>query len=95
MANWQLRIQRYNPKGGDTRISGIRHIHADGFDAAASRANDIAAGMKDADPECEFRIVHLLSHDYRGTDCEGGIYAFETRDEMSARLAPKIAGQPG
>ncbi len=87
MANWQLRIQRYDPNGGETRISGVRHIHADGFDTAVSRANDIVAGMHDAMPNFKYSVCHLLSHDYRGKDCEGGIFAFETTEEMQARLA--------
>ena len=89
MATWQLRVQRYSPQGGETRISGIRHINGDNFESAASRAKDIVAGMKAADPDREYRIVHLLSHDYRGVDCTGGIHDFETADEMSARLAEK------
>lgn len=89
MAIWQLRVQRYDPRGGETRISGIRHLNADTFDLAAARANDIIDGMRSADPDREYRIVHLLSYDYRGVDCTGGIFDFETREEMSARLADK------
>lgn len=89
MATWQLRVQRYDPKGGETRISRVRHLNADTFDLAVTRSHDIVAGMAAADPEREYKIVHLLSYDYRGLDCEGGIHDFETREEMSARLAPK------
>ena len=87
MAVWQLRVQRRNPNDGENRISGIRHIDGEDFAAASSRALDIVAGMKAADPEREYRIVHLSSHDYRGVDCDGGIYAFETAEEKSDRLA--------
>lgn len=65
MATWQLRVQRYSPKGGETRLSRIRHLNADTFDLAVTRAHDIVAGMAAADPEREYRIFHLVSHEWR------------------------------
>lgn len=87
MAGWQLRVHRYNRKTVESRISNVRHIHADDFMSAVRRANDIVTGMKDGDPECEFKIIELCSYDYHGTDCDGGIFAFETKAEMTKRLA--------
>ena len=76
-----------------SRLSRIDHVNADDFSAAVRSVELIAAGMRAADPDCEYRIVHLLSHDYRGEDCSGGVRMFETADEARDRLAEQ-AVQP-
>ncbi len=93
MATWQHRVSRYDPRTGRSRVSGIDHFEAADFPAAVARANDRVAGMKAADPECRFETCHLLSHDYRGEDCTGGIRPFETAEEMSERLAEKAGAE--
>ena len=91
MATWQYRIQQYRPGAASARLSRVDHIAADDFSAAVRAVELIASGMRAADPTREYRIVHLLSHDYRGEDCSGGVYLFETAEEMTARLAEGAA----
>lgn len=86
MATWQYRIQRY-ASGESPRLSRVNHVSADDFAAAVRAVELIASGMRYAAPEYDYHVVHLLSHDYRGEDCTGGVRLFETADEATARLA--------
>lgn len=87
MATWQYRVQRFDARANEARLSRVDHFVADDFDAATRCLGLIVAGMNAADPDRTYRAVHLLSHDYRGEDCSGGARLFETRAELSARLA--------
>lgn len=91
MATWQYRIQRYDPAMARARLSRIDHVVADDFDAAVRAVSLLVAGMRAADPDRTYRVVHLLSHDYRGEDCSGGGRLFETAEELTARLAEGAA----
>jgi hypothetical protein len=89
MATFQVKFQRY--RNLQSRISGTQFINTNNgdFNEAAEIANTMLRGMRAADPESEYRIVSLLSHDYRGEDCEGGGRMFETQEEFTARVAEK------
>lgn len=89
MATWQYRIQRFDRVRALSRLSRMLLADADDFSAAVRAVELIAAGMRAADPDCEYRIVHPLSHDYRGEDCSGGVRMFETADEARDRLAER------
>lgn len=88
MPTFQLKMHRYSSATGP-RISGTQHISADDFAGAVEKAELIVRGMRSVDPVHDYKVISILSHDYRGTDCEGGILPFETAEEMSARLAEK------
>jgi hypothetical protein len=86
MAIFQVRFHRYDPRSSDARISGVQHINAENFHDAVLAADYMIAGMRGANPECKFEICHVLSYDYRGADCEGGIHMWETAAEMTDRI---------
>lgn len=87
MATFQVRFHRYNASG--SRISGVQHMSDnDGFPAVYQRASIMLEGMRSVDPDSRYEIISILSHDYRGADCEGGSRLWETAEEFSARMAP-------
>lgn len=93
MASFQVRFTRYNSKTRDRRISGTQHMHGS-FEEVYQRAQHMIAGMKAADPISDFHLVGIETHEFRGTDCEGGSLLFETAEELSARVAAQNATPP-
>lgn len=94
MATFQIKFHRYDPHGGESRISGpVFFTNNGGFDAAVTHGRTMLSGMQAADPARKYEIVSVLSHEYRGTDCESGGNLFETRDEFVARVSPATDGE--
>lgn len=88
MATFQIKFHRYDKKSGQSRKSGVVHFtHNDGFHAAYLYAQTMMHGMAAADPERDYSIISILSHEFRGEDCEGGSRLWETAEEFSARVA--------
>ncbi len=87
MPTYHTRFHRYNRHTGESRISGIVFIIADKFADACTIAETRRAGMADADPDCEYRIIEIDgSRDYRGADCDGGARLWETALELRERV---------
>lgn len=88
MASFQIKFHRYDKRKGQSRISGVTHFTSnDGFPAAYSYALNLMHGMSIADPERDYSIISILSHEYRGEDCAGGSRLWETAEEFSARVS--------
>lgn len=84
----QFKTTFHRYQNGQSRFSTPHFFNADDFDAALVMANMTLRGLRGADPDSRYEVASIECLGLRGEQCDGALM-FETREELSARVAEK------